>query len=780
MNALVIAIPVLVLLAAVLLVGGPPRATPARPSARCRARPSSATARRRASDDVAEADEHAHRPRGRGLDGHRAPAGIGRRRAAATGAMVAVDAARRRDHRRQPPPVPQPLDRRRLRLRPGAASAPASSASCGRRRPAASAAKIRVGSLDDIKPEDRRRQRVRLLPRGPHVGHRLPEAALDKARRRLLRAELAGMEAGFVALYQKCVHLGCRVPECKTSQWFECPCHGSQYNQVGEKKGGPAPRGLDRFAIEVERQRPHRRHRASIIQGPPIGTNTTGQEAEGPHCLERRRRTSPPQDRTRPCPSQPSRRSRPSTARSASRSVALVVGGRDRLRPRQRPLRRQGRARRRARAGRRTASPTIDDEVLEGPKLDRASRSRCCSWSVLAVGIPCYWVMEPARQENAADGFGNQLHQPRRAAVRGRPATTARALNCAGCHGGLDGGVVQDFVRTDPTGSVVGGRLAGTGARAPCCCATAARRSLFILTYGRPGSPDAGLGRRGRRSAQRPADPEPHRLPRDHQLTPEEAQAAGRGSSRLYMEADFEDGDAGVRQRGRGPVQPRPARQLRRRRLRVRPLPHRRLVLRRASSPTTDDDGNFVVDRESFEAATENSRLRRRATARASATAPPSASSRTAEDHVDFVTSRLRVRHRLRHQRPGRRHHARLRPPPARGRPSSGSSGGEAREPTAGMLTPELIDAIVDYERQLDRRRERQLMTHHHHRRHLGRQRLAAIGWDAGDPQHPQRPRRRRRPRRLGLPARRHQRRRPHRPPRRRSPASSAGWPRWA
>jgi cytochrome b6-f complex iron-sulfur subunit len=23
----------------------------------------------------------------------------------------------------------------------------------------------------------------------------------------------------------------------------------------------------------------------TIIQGPPIGTNTTGQEAEGPHCV---------------------------------------------------------------------------------------------------------------------------------------------------------------------------------------------------------------------------------------------------------------------------------------------------------------------------------------------------------------------------------------------------------------------------------------------------------------------------------------------------------------
>jgi cytochrome b6-f complex iron-sulfur subunit len=92
------------------------------------------------------------------------------------------------------------------------------------------------------------------------------------------------MEAGFVALYQKCVHLGCRVPQCVTSQWFECPCHGSQYNQVGEKKGGPAPRGLDRFATEVAGN-VLTVNTGTIIQGPPIGVNTTGQEAEGPHCI---------------------------------------------------------------------------------------------------------------------------------------------------------------------------------------------------------------------------------------------------------------------------------------------------------------------------------------------------------------------------------------------------------------------------------------------------------------------------------------------------------------
>lgn len=91
-------------------------------------------------------------------------------------------------------------------------------------------------------------------------------------------------ELGIVALYQRCVHLGCRVPFCQTSQWFECPCHGSKYSRVGEKKAGPAPRGLDRFyatqagdAIIVDT--------GNIFLGPPIGTNTTNQNAEGPLCV---------------------------------------------------------------------------------------------------------------------------------------------------------------------------------------------------------------------------------------------------------------------------------------------------------------------------------------------------------------------------------------------------------------------------------------------------------------------------------------------------------------
>lgn len=51
----------------------------------------------------------------------------------------------------------------------------------------------------------------------------------------------------WIALYQRCVHLGCTVPYRNDCDSFKCPCHGSHYNVDGEYLDGPAPRSLDRF-----------------------------------------------------------------------------------------------------------------------------------------------------------------------------------------------------------------------------------------------------------------------------------------------------------------------------------------------------------------------------------------------------------------------------------------------------------------------------------------------------------------------------------------------------
>jgi cytochrome b6-f complex iron-sulfur subunit len=57
---------------------------------------------------------------------------------------------------------------------------------------------------------------------------------------------------GLLALYRKCVHLGCVVPWNEQEDQFHCPCHGSLYNRKGEVLGGPAPRPLDIFPISEE------------------------------------------------------------------------------------------------------------------------------------------------------------------------------------------------------------------------------------------------------------------------------------------------------------------------------------------------------------------------------------------------------------------------------------------------------------------------------------------------------------------------------------------------
>lgn len=68
-------------------------------------------------------------------------------------------------------------------------------------------------------------------------------------------ADLPVAASGLMALFQRCVHLGCRVPWCATSVGFECPCHGSRYNAIGEYFGGPAGRNLDRFEVEIRGDR---------------------------------------------------------------------------------------------------------------------------------------------------------------------------------------------------------------------------------------------------------------------------------------------------------------------------------------------------------------------------------------------------------------------------------------------------------------------------------------------------------------------------------------------
>ncbi|MEX2275683.1 MAG: ubiquinol-cytochrome c reductase iron-sulfur subunit [Actinomycetota bacterium] len=98
--------------------------------------------------------------------------------------------------------------------------------------------------------------------------------------------EAEGLAAdGVMPLYQRCVHLGCRVPFCQSSQWFECPCHGSKYNEAGEYQLGPAPRGMDRFKLEIDGSGNVLVDTSVVILGPPRGTDTINEPPQGSFCV---------------------------------------------------------------------------------------------------------------------------------------------------------------------------------------------------------------------------------------------------------------------------------------------------------------------------------------------------------------------------------------------------------------------------------------------------------------------------------------------------------------
>lgn len=63
---------------------------------------------------------------------------------------------------------------------------------------------------------------------------------------------LTRSEDGLMALYWKCVHLGCTVPWNQAQGKFMCPCHASVYEVTGQNVAGPAPRPLDIMELTVE------------------------------------------------------------------------------------------------------------------------------------------------------------------------------------------------------------------------------------------------------------------------------------------------------------------------------------------------------------------------------------------------------------------------------------------------------------------------------------------------------------------------------------------------
>jgi hypothetical protein len=100
------------------------------------------------------------------------------------------------------------------------------------------------------------------------------------AARSLASGEVVDMPSpaasDLIALWRRCPHLGCIVPDlCESVKRFECRCHGSTYNILGEKlEKGPAERGMDRFAVLMDEDGTVLIDTSEITRGAPEGIVT--------------------------------------------------------------------------------------------------------------------------------------------------------------------------------------------------------------------------------------------------------------------------------------------------------------------------------------------------------------------------------------------------------------------------------------------------------------------------------------------------------------------------
>ena len=364
--------------------------------------------------------------------------------------------------------------------------------SSGRAVPAASAARSPSASSATSKTASSRAAGSSTHPR-PVPGSPTTRPRRCRSRRTVYPAAvLSAMEQGIVILSQKCPHLGCRVPECATSQWFECQCHGSQYNRVGEKKAGPAPRGMDHFP-------------ATIAASGDV-TIDTGTVVPG--CRDRHQHHRP--GGRRPALHRWRRALMVATA-TVPRPPSRVIGVRHHHRRVRRLRGCSTSSAGDARSARRSNSPpTARSTTTTRPSRVRASSACSCS----ACHAPARHRDRPAAVLGAraqppgrcAGGLGQALRDAGAAELFA--PTAEGGFNCAGCHGGMNAvGGEAPFTVTDPvTGEVQARQLEGAGAQHGASTGSTRSEVEFILNYGRPFSPMSPWGTRRRWPDDHPAD----------------------------------------------------------------------------------------------------------------------------------------------------------------------------------------------------------------------------------------------------------------------------------
>ncbi|HTA32652.1 MAG TPA: ubiquinol-cytochrome c reductase iron-sulfur subunit [Solirubrobacteraceae bacterium] len=85
----------------------------------------------------------------------------------------------------------------------------------------------------------------------PEIGDAGKSTAYIRKKDPAIDTDPADRDSPYIAISDRCVHLGCPVRWVPASERFLCPCHGGVYDLLGRRVSGPPPRPLDRFYTRV-------------------------------------------------------------------------------------------------------------------------------------------------------------------------------------------------------------------------------------------------------------------------------------------------------------------------------------------------------------------------------------------------------------------------------------------------------------------------------------------------------------------------------------------------
>src|SRR5262245_16321232 len=82
-------------------------------------------------------------------------------------------------------------------------------------------------------------------------------------------------------------------------------------------------------------------------------------------------------------------------------------------------------------------TPFLDDDELEGRRLERVLGWSLIAAAIIAVSLPVYWLWEPTRQEKSEEYFAEGAKE-RGEVLFSNPSMelfdSATSLQCANCH----------------------------------------------------------------------------------------------------------------------------------------------------------------------------------------------------------------------------------------------------------------------------------------------------------------------------------------------------------